>query len=556
MKALVLAMLLAVPASAKEAGHVQASLLVSGDDAALRLVHDPHWHTYWLNPGDSGLATKLSTGTIDWPVPERVVLGPLTSFGYSGDVLFPVNLPKGTKRLTVDWLECAEICIPGRAVLTAQKAKPEGLAAARAALPRPDATAALNAVRDGDTVILELAGRHPLAEFFPAEPGAFEGARGAVAVSPARTEITLMKAGGASDIKSLRGVLVRPGQPPVWTETPVTSGGAAARNLLLAFLGGLLLNLMPCVFPVLAIKVTTLLDRPGRGHALAYTAGVVTTFLALAAGLLIARAAGASLGWGFQLQSPWVVGAMAALFIAIGLNLLGVFEVGTRLMSVGNRSGGGSFSSGVFAVIVAAPCTAPFMGAAVGWALGRPAWEALAVFTALGLGTAAPYAILASFPSLLQFLPRPGAWMERLKHALSIPMFLTAAWLLWVLWRLLAAPAGPDALWKTWSPEAVAEARATGKTVFVDFTAAWCLSCQVNERVVLARPEVVRALEKGFAFKADWTDRNAIIRAELAMHGRAGVPLYIVYPKGGEPVTLPEILTPGLVLETLGERQK
>lgn len=190
----------------------------------------------------------------------------------------------------------------------------------------------------------------------------------------------------------------------------------------------------------------------------------------------------------------------------------------------------------------------------MGWALTRPAWEALAVFASLGLGTAAPYALLASWPALLARLPRPGAWMETLKRALSLPMFLTAAWLLWVLWRLLAAPAAADPLWKPWTAEAVQEARKT-KTVFVDFTAAWCLSCQVNERVVLSRPEVAAALAKGAAFKADWTDRSPVIEAELARHGRAGVPLYIVYPKGGEAVVLPEILTPGLVLETLGENQ-
>lgn len=550
MRSVLLAVLLAAPASA---AHVKADLFVSGDEAALRLVHDPGWHTYWINPGDSGLATKLTPGVLEFPAPERIVVGPLTSFGYSGEVVLPARIPKGVKTFTATWLECAEVCIPGRATLTAKPERHELIAEARARLPKPDPSAALGATRRGDRVILELADRHPRAEFFPFANGAFEGARGAVAVAPTRTELALQKAPGAPDLTELSGVLVRPGWAPVVVSVPVGSGGAAARHLLLAFLGGLLLNLMPCVFPVLAIKVASLLERPGRGHALAYTAGVVTTFLALAGGLLAARAAGATFGWGFQLQSPWVVGALAALFVAVGLNLLGLFEVGTRVMALGGRAGGSSFSSGVFAVVVAAPCTAPFMGAALGWALTRPAWEALAVFAALGLGTAAPYAVLASRPSLLALLPRPGAWMERLKHALSIPMFLTAAWLLWVLWRLLAAPGAADPLWKKWSPEAVSEARASGKTVFVDFTAAWCLSCQVNERVVLSRPEVKAALEKGLAFKADWTDRDPVIEAELAKHGRAGVPLYIVYPRGGEAVTLPEILTPGLVLETLGE---
>jgi thiol:disulfide interchange protein DsbD len=552
-RALLLAFLLTAPASA---GHVKASLYSTGDIAALVLVHDPHWHTYWLNPGDSGLATKLTPGVLEFPAPERIVYGPLTSFGYSGEVVLPARIPKGVKTFTATWLECAEVCVPGKAVLTARAERHELVSEAWERLPQMDPSAALGASRRGDRVILELAGRHPLAEFFPTTAGAFEGARGAVAVAPTRTELTLTKAPGAPDLEALSGVLIRPGLPPVMVSMPVASGGVAARNLLLAFLGGLLLNLMPCVFPVLALKVAGLLERPGRGHALAYTAGVVTSFLALAGGLLAARAAGASLGWGFQLQSPWVVGALAALFVAIGLNLLGAFEVGTRLMSLGARSGGGSFTSGVFAVVVAAPCTAPFMGAALGWALSRPAWEALSVFAALGLGTAAPYAVLASWPALLQRLPRPGAWMETLKKLLSIPMFTTALWLSWVLWRLVAAPAAVDPLWKAWSPEAVVEARASGKTVFVDFTAAWCLSCQVNERVVLSRPEVVAALEKGLAFKADWTDKDPVIEAELARHGRAGVPLYIVYPKGGEAVTLPEILTPGLVLETLGEIKK
>ena len=307
---------------------------------------------------------------------------------------------------------------------------------------------------------------------------------------------------------------------------------------------------MPCVFPVLHQGAGLIEREAGAARPTRSPHGrVVTSFLALAGGLLAARAAGASLGWGFQLQSPWVVGAMAALFIAIGLNLLGVFEVGTKLMSLGAHSGGGSFSSGVFAVVVAAPCTAPFMGAALGWALTRPAWEALMIFAMLGLGTAAPYAVLASWPAFQAAAPRR---VDDNFEEYSVGAYVHHGRLL--SRDLLAAPAAHDPLWKTWSPEAVQEARAAGQTVFVDFTAAWCLSCQVNERLVLSRPEVVAALEKGAAFKADWTDKNAVFETELARHGRVGVPLYIVYPKGGEAVTLPEILTPGLVLETLGEK--
>jgi thiol:disulfide interchange protein DsbD len=552
MKGAALAVLLAATASAKEAGHVKAELYRDGAATALRLIHRPHWHTYWSNPGDSGLATTVSSGTIQWPAPERIVAGPLTSFGFTGEAWLPIL--GNPESLTARWLECAAVCIPGKAVLVAKAARHEAIAAAFARLPKPDLAAIIKAQRHKDSVIVEIGGRHPRAEFFPAEPGAFEGARGAVLVAPSRTELLLKKAPGAPDLARLSGVLVRPGLPPVLIEVPVSAEGGGARALLLAFLGGLLLNLMPCVFPVLAFKVAGLIQKPGRGHALAYTAGVVASFLALAGGLLGARAAGASLGWGFQLQSPYAVGALALLFAAIGLNLLGLFEIGTRFMAVAGTAGEkSSFLSGVFAVVVAAPCTAPFMGAAIGWALTQPAPLALAVFAALGLGTAAPYAVLSSWPALLKRLPKPGVWMETFKKVLSIPMFLTALWLLWVLWRLLSPHATADALWRTWTPEAVTEARSHGQTTFIDFTAAWCLTCQVNERVVLSRPEIRAALGKGAAFKADWTDKNPLLEKELAAHGRAGVPLYIVYPKGGGAVVLPEILTPGLVLEALGE---
>lgn len=574
VKALLLLLALAAPASA---GHVRAELLSSrasaapGESfaAALRLRHDPGWHTYWLNPGDSGMPTTLkwtlppgwSASPFAWPAPRRIVVPPLTSFGYGGELFLPLTLTAPQKKgpavlkARADWLECADICVPGQAELTLRVGVGEsrpGASIPKPELPVPQPGAATRALSEEGKVVVRVPGRHPGAEFFP-EQALFEGTRGPVSVGPAETELVLPLSPGAQAPERLSGVLRRPGHPPAQVELPVEAGGGLARPLLLAFLGGLLLNLMPCVFPVLSLKVLGLLKQPGRRHVLAYCLGVVLSFELLAAGLIAARAAGASLGWGFHLQSAPVVAALALLCVLVGLNLLGWFEVGTQLMSLGGGERG-SFMSGVFAVVVAAPCTAPFMGAALGWALTRPALESLAVFGSLGVGTAAPYAVLASWPALLRRLPRPGAWMETLKKALSVPMFATALWLLWVLARLLAPAPALGAEWKPWSPEAVAEARARKETVFVDFTASWCLTCQVNERVVLARPEVKAALAEAVALKADWTNRDASIAAELARHGRSGVPLYIVYPKGGEAVLLPELLTPSLVLDALGEK--
>jgi len=595
-----LALALALGAAPARAGMVDASLVSSraavrpGEvfDAGLRLKMRGGWHVYWKNPGDAGLAPRLawslppgwSAEPFAWPAPRRIETPPLTDFGYDGEVLLPLRLtaPSDARagesaRLTAtaDWLECRDVCVPGRARVSllarvAADSRPDeagtaAIDAARAQVPLPDSEAAEGALWDGARVRLRLRGRVPLAEFFPEEPGVFENARSPVSVGPAETELLLSSAAGVGSPARAAGVLLRPGRAPVEIDVPVRAGGAAARFLLLAFAGGLLLNLMPCVFPVLAVKALGLLARGGqspavaRRHAAAYALGVILSCELLAAALLVARSAGAALGWGFPLQSPWLVAALAALFAAAGLNLLGVFEFGTSIVGTGAglsaREGlAGSFFSGVFAMIAAAPCTAPFMGAALGWALTRPAPEALAIFGSLGAGAAAPYALLTSWPALLKRLPRPGKWMVRIKQVFSVPMFATAAWLVWVLWRLASPAASPDALWRSWSPEAVASARAEGRTVLVDFTAAWCLTCQVNERTALATAEVRAALARpdAAAFRADWTARDARIAGELSRYGRDGVPLYVVHPRGGPAVLLPELLTERLVLDALG----
>lgn len=391
----------------------------------------------------------------------------------------------------------------------------------------------------------------------------------------------------------------------------------------MAFLGGLLLNLMPCVFPVLSVKILSFVERGGddpkvgRMHAMVFTYGVLLAFWILAGSLYAIRAGGAQLGWGFQLQSPPVVAVLALTLFALALNMSGVFTLGAGLTRLGAVGGGtryvDSFFTGLLAVVVATPCTAPFMGAALGYALTTSAVAGFAVFTALGLGLAVPYIVLASSPSLLKKLPRPGAWVETLKQALAFPLYATVVWLLWVLGRqagndvvsivlllaIVVAIAGwaagraqmsgrgklsaaalivgvltigssavgvsavpavvtaapTPAGWETWSPAVVAEARQAGRVVFVDFTAAWCLSCQVNERIALHTTAVERAFADAnvLLLRADWTSRDPDITKALAEFGRSGVPLYVVYSRDPSvaPALLPAVLTPGIVISAI-----
>lgn len=396
--------------------------------------------------------------------------------------------------------------------------------------------------------------------------------------------------------------------------------------VLFAFLGGLILNLMPCVFPVLSVKVLALLEQggaanPARGrkHGLAFGVGVLLSFWILAGALMALRAGGESLGWGFQLQSPAVVATLALLMFALGLNLSGVFEIGLSLTRLGAAGSGGSYRdsllTGGLAVLVAAPCTAPFMGAALGYALVQPAFIGMLVFTSLAIGLALPFVILASMPQLLRFLPRPGPWLETLKQVFAFPLYATVVWLLWVyglqvgvdalavlmlsmivlalgawLWargvrfdrrstRFAAAglmifaviaaafggrtsqagasgatvryTAAGVGTWEPYSAQRVTELRAEGRPIFIDFTAAWCLSCQVNERVALRTDAVSEAFTRGNValLRADWTSRDSSITNVLASFGRSGVPLYVLYPAGtGTAVILPAVLSPGIVV--------
>lgn len=658
--------------------HLEAELLVARDAfvpgasnaLALRLAPIPDWHTYWRNPGDSGEPTSIEwelpagwrAGPIEWPVPGRLPLGPLMNYGYD-EVLLPLRIEvphgaSGTASVTAHarWLVCsAERCVPesGTFALTLPlgPGRPtphaQAIAAARAALPAPAGSVAgwrldARAQPGGAALGIEAPPGFEAASFwfFPfaegrvhhagAQPLAREGARATLSIPAALQPV--------GPLDRLHGLLVAdrplgPGAPGAMEIDVAVSGAAAAAGLApaptgparapmgllvalaFAFAGGLLLNLMPCVLPVLSIKALGLAreaaPRVRRLHGLAYAAGVLAAFWLLAGALVALQHLGEGIGWGFQLQSPAVVALLALLFFALALNLSGVFEFGmlvpARLAAAGTGGGhAGAFFTGVLAVAIASPCTAPFMGAALGYALGASATTAFLVFGALGLGMALPYVALAWHPRLLARLPRPGAWMLRLKQVLAFPLYATVIWLVWVLgmqsglqavvlllcallalalalWlagfasRRLAgslalafgalalglalAPAAPRApaaasgatQWAPWSAARVASHTAAGRPVFVDFTAAWCLTCQVNKQLVLSKPEVENAFRRHGVelLRADWTRRDEDIARALAELGRNGVPVYALYLPGQPVRLLPELLTQDLLFDAL-----
>ena len=682
----------------------------------LRLQHAPHWHTYWRNPGDSGLPTTLSwtlpagseAGEIEWPAPQRLSIGPLVNYGYEGELLLllvytpPADArPGSTLKLQANatWLVCRDVCIPESATLTLKLPVVDGGASADAVTPgstehtalfehtsgeqsAPLTGWAVDAQQAGRDVLitfsksLEAAAPRPAVQVFPYQGQLIEPALHELFRTDSGYAVRLRLLDGVAAPASLSGIAVAqgdtaPGVPTVWggprrsaefdttvravaalvwpagakalaaTEasaaTPDTLGGGAdlgwATALLLAFVGGMVLNLMPCVFPVLSIKLLSLVKHSGDGppaaaalrtHALAYSAGVVMSFLALAALLLALRAAGSAIGWGFQLQEPGVVFVLAVLFFALGLNLMGAFEFG-GLLPQGlaawrdRRPAVDALASGVLAVVAASPCTAPFMGAALGYAITQSPGVGLSVFGALGLGMALPYALLVLMPGWRSRLPRPGAWMLRLKQALAFPMFLTVVWLVWVLGQQVgidgaakalialvvlafaiwvacgdssvgttlpwarramagvmlvaalawgwpaatlrggdavshtAVPGSPDAAWAPYDETVIAERLAAGQPVFIDFTAAWCVSCQVNKRLVLHTDATMQAFAQANValMRADWTQRDARITKALARFGRNGVPVYALLGPGRRPLLLPEILTAKAVRDAL-----
>ena len=643
------------------------------------------WHTYWLMPGDAGFPSRFTfnlpsgfnASEPQFPLPERLDMMGIISYAYNGEAVFPFQVqtpgkPSASTETTitidVDYLACKDVCIPGHAsasltlpvstqgTLTEDAPK---LQKAIEHLPEKITSPDIVARRHGENVKIHVPQSvrtvHHNLDFLPLDANAYVLSQAPQFVresdGSATVYLTLTPEFAATNPTTLKGVLVaddgpeRQGGWAMETELTVTEGTFTRPTpvatmsvvnpeggeqltvwaaIAFAFIGGLILNLMPCVFPVLSLKLLHLVEGHRQGspllpHGIAFTAGVLLSMVALSGLLIALRSLGMAFGWGFQLQTPWVVSLLLLLFVGITLNLLGVFEftLGARLgvLTTGKRTSAGvinSFLMGILAVVIASPCTAPFMGAALGYALTRPSIEAFLIFLALGFGMALPWLLLCVFPSWARCLPKPGAWMEKFRRIMAIPMLGASLWLAWVLskqitplglalvglaviavilaawllgrqqWGESSTSLWPWALglssvglivclglgtfnqvpvqntqehWEAWSPEAVEQSLAQGRPVFVDFTAAWCITCQANKVAALNRDEVQnRFASLGYVtLVGDWTNYDKRITAELEKFHRSGVPLYLVYHRNGQITVLPELLTPSIVIKALDD---
>lgn len=668
--------------------------VVPGEPAtmALRLTPDPGWHVYWKYAGDYGSAPILNwslnsnavPATILWPTPEKISAGPFINYGYSREVYFLTRLQipvsedltgdKVSVALDAEWLVCQEECIPGFALLTlpleivaskqAQLPTDHADAIARTRDELPAESEASVVTLQGETenhLTIEIQARDgELSElyFIPDQPGLIENsAEQELEFFDEAARLSLKKSPNFNMTKpgALSGLLFK---SPAWNEgqqalavsiplgseaqsnslAQIATGTPAATTslviaILSALIGGIILNIMPCVFPVLSIKILGFVEQGGqtrssvRRHGLAFALGVVCSFWVLAVAVLLLRTAGGGIGWGFQMQNPSFVACIYLLLIAIALNLFGVFEIGAGLQRLSGRYSGaqngysGSFFSGVLTTALATPCTAPFLGTAVAYAFSASSFGILAVFTSIAVGLAAPYVFLSSFPAALKLLPRPGPWMERFKQAMGFPILLTALWLLWVVekqagtnvvfslllsstilalavwifghtsqpvtsrfWRrggvvlttigiasavALSVPvrltdatsppnsSGQDQFglhWQPFSEQQLEELVAAGRPVYVDFTASWCVTCQLNKNLVFGSAEVRSMIAKKevVLLQADWTRYDPSITAVLKKHGKAGVPLNLLYRPGNDaPVIFPSLISPSMVLEEL-----
>ena len=683
------------------AAHTQARLILSADIArpgdtvmaGVDLKMEPGWHTYWKNPGAAGMATKIqwqlppgvTAGEIQWPLPEKLPPADVTTYGYNDEVVLPVplkfaaDLKPGTLDLkaSVSWLECKEACIPGKATVettlkigdqTKSSADAAAIESWKSKTPRIgdffpfQTTWEKSASADMRPLLIGLPiferGRIQIdsADFFPAASENFEVQAATEKIPNTSAEFQfrkLVKKFSGDWPKEISGVMVieRKGNregyevkllvsdkaPTEAATSPVMPSQPLWLMLLYAFIGGLILNIMPCVLPVIALKILGFVGearsepRRVRALGLTYAVGVLASFLVLANIVIGIKAAGHRAGWGMQFGSPVFIVCLTTLIMLVALNLFGVFEVSLsgRTMNAADRLASkhgttGAFFNGVLATALATPCTAPFLSVALGFAFAQEASVIVFVFLAVGIGLAAPYVLLSWNPAWLKFLPKPGAWTEKFKIVMGFPMLATAAWLFnlaagnygrrvlwlgvflvvvalaaWIFgrfvqrgrtqrglalaivlilliggyvyalenrldWRapvaakdttgpLINSPDGID--WQRWSPEAVAKARREGHPVLVDFTADWCLTCQVNKKTSIEISSVRSKLKEinAVTLLGDYTHFPDAITVELNRYNRAGVPLVLVYPKNPDtqPIVLPEILTPGIVLDAL-----
>ena len=624
-----------------ETGHAKASLITNLQDSqqesfyiAVRLEMQEGWHTYWENPGDSGspfnakwnVVQGVIVENVEWPTPVTIPYPPLMTFGYEGDVVLPFKVFRAIDSdlsaisVDFDFLICADICIPEKASLTLDLSSATLNPLVDAAVQDlPTKILQTQSVVDRDNLKIIFKSSQPInsAYFFPRQDNLF-------AYTPTQQLTSL---GGNSyeitvpilsdEVAFFSGILSINGEGfQIEEQFESTSGMSLWQAILFALIGGLILNLMPCVFPVISLKVLSFVSMGGndnskiRNHALSFVGGVMSTFLSIATALIIIRSTGSMIGWGYQLQSPVVVGILTLIMLGIGLILLtninfaaGLTTLGSSVQSRNDYSG--SFFTGVLAVVVASPCTAPFMGAAIGYALLQPSFATLPIFLALGLGFAGPYLLLALKPEWISALPRPGAWMETLKQFFAFPMIATALWLMWVFmvqtsgdalilllllglilgiaiwmiatfkgrWKwigmlatLLAAvqifnnlPENTsglvtDSSAEQWSLAIESDLQAQDQAYLINFTAAWCITCQTNEKTAFARDKVKEYLkDQNITYiKADWTNRNEEIAIGLARYERTGIPLYIFWKPGmlGSKI-LPAVLTEDLLIKAM-----
>ncbi len=632
---------------------------------ALKLEHPEGWHSYYRNSGGVELPPEIewslpagsTAGPIQWPTPEVKEAFGGSSFIYPGSPVFLIEItpsaslaPGQTFTFSANskWQICDQACINEDAAfalnlsVSAEAAKDpaqsELFTLARRQIPKPPAESpelsASSAAEKPDAILLQLGSLDtPPTEFIPNEPyikplsegGSFQSTEEGTVMTLQRKKTDFLDE-PIPQGNTVSGILITSPEtsiiiPETAISAPPPAPLAFAKLLPILggmFLGGLILNLMPCVFPVIGLKIMGFVQQAGENrrsialHGVTFALGVLASFGVLSGILYAVRAAALrtgseSIGWGYQLQNPWVVVVLLLMMFVLGLNMFGLFELGTSATSVGgnlqSKSGHtGSFFSGVLATVVATPCSGPFLGVAIGAAMALPALQFFSAFTAMAIGLALPYLVLSIFPNLIEKLPRPGVWMESFKQAMSFLLFATAAYLLWVYsgligqeyllapllglsliavgawiygrWNLphkprqtrlaaltltaifavsgtvLALPPTPDELWKPWSQETVDELLAEGTPVYIDFTAQWCLTCQVNKKIAYTEPVLELADAKNIAFlRADKTRPNPAIEAELTRLGRTAIPVNVLIIPGEEPIITPEVLTPGILTE-------